>query len=81
MRDNTRQDRYWNQMQRLGGTLSHLLKEVLVCLLMCTIRKAVCRTSAALATDLGTALQDPAFKGCSVLAITGATLRPRHLAS
>lgn len=28
MRDNTRQDRYWNQMQRLGGTLSHLLKEV-----------------------------------------------------
>lgn len=30
MKDNTRQDRYWNQMQRLGGTLSHLLKEVLV---------------------------------------------------
>lgn len=27
-RDNMRQDRYWNQMQRLGGTLSHLLKEV-----------------------------------------------------
>ena len=31
MRDNTRQDRYWNQMQRLGGTLSHLLKEVPIC--------------------------------------------------
>lgn len=28
-RDNLRSDRYWGQMQRLGGTLSHMLKEVL----------------------------------------------------
>jgi hypothetical protein len=80
MKDNTRQDRYWNQMQRLGGTLSHLLKEVLA--------RFCCESSTCLSAAAGPTEWLPlqcclgAFvKQVVGFATTGATVRPRHLAS